>query len=269
MRSRFHAPSRTVSVLVVDGYPDVAASLALLLSIEGFAARATRSVAEARAAAAAEPPDVVILEPRTPGGGWELVRWLSETVSGKRLLIVAVTSDATPPARSAAAAAGIHAHYVKPVDPAVLIAVIRQFELAAILRSAANAGADGLGHPARPMPRPAPVDVDLLTAIARWENEGGRTIGPRAKSVRGLPGRAVVARPVEVSFGKRPHGSRPWGEGAGLAPPLPTRCCVNILSGAGRAESARPDIRAGVGPRGFGPIYADVRRPEGFDAASN
>ena len=66
---RPRAFARPLSVLVVDGYPDAAASLALVLTSEGFAARFALSGEKALAAAAAEPPQVVVVEPRTPGGG--------------------------------------------------------------------------------------------------------------------------------------------------------------------------------------------------------
>src|SRR5688572_23124220 len=79
-------------------------------------------------AAAANPPDVVVIEPRTPGGGWELARRLGVKVAGKRPLLVVLTTDTTPAARRAADAAGIDLYLVKPADPAVLVGVLRRFE---------------------------------------------------------------------------------------------------------------------------------------------
>lgn len=126
MRTRSRTP-RPLYVLVVDGYPDSAASLALLLSIEGFTARAVLTGGEARAVAA-DPPDVVVVEPRTPGVGWDLVRRLAEKVAGRWPLLVALTTDATPAARLEADAAGIDLYLVKPADPAVLVGALRRFE---------------------------------------------------------------------------------------------------------------------------------------------
>src|SRR5438105_13527239 len=110
--NRARSPTRPLSVLVVDGYPDTAASLTLLLTLEGITARAARSGGEARAAATADAPDVVVLEPRTPGGGWELARRLAEKVAGKRPLLIVLTTDASPAARRAADAAGIDLYLV-------------------------------------------------------------------------------------------------------------------------------------------------------------
>jgi CheY-like chemotaxis protein len=120
-------PTQPLSVLVVDGHPDAAASLALVLNCEGFAARTALSGEEALAAAAAEPPEVVVFEPRTPGGGWDLARRLAEPVAGKRPLLVVFTTDSTAAGRQSANAVGVGMYLVKPENPAVLIRALRQF----------------------------------------------------------------------------------------------------------------------------------------------
>jgi DNA-binding response OmpR family regulator len=121
---------RPLSVLVVDGYPDAAASLALVLNCEGFSARAALSGDEALAAVAAEPPEVVIVEPRTPGGGWDLARRLALPVVGERPLVVALTTDTTPAGRDAADTAGVGLYLVKPESPTVLVRALRGVERA-------------------------------------------------------------------------------------------------------------------------------------------
>jgi CheY-like chemotaxis protein len=118
---------RPLSVLVVDGYPDAAASLALVLNIEGFAARAALSGEEALAAVAAEAPEVVVFEPRTPGGGWDLARRLARPVAGDRPLMVALTTDTTAAGRDAAGTAGVSLYLVKPEKPSVLVRALRRF----------------------------------------------------------------------------------------------------------------------------------------------
>jgi DNA-binding response OmpR family regulator len=117
---------RPVSVLVVDGYPDAAASLAFVLNREGFSARAALSGEEALAAAAAEPPEVVIVEPRTPGGGWDLARRLALPAVGERPLVVALTTDTTAAGREAANSAGVSLYLVKPESPTVLVRALRR-----------------------------------------------------------------------------------------------------------------------------------------------
>jgi DNA-binding response OmpR family regulator len=117
-----------LSVLVVDDYPDAAASLVLVLEMEGFAARTAMSGEEALAAAAAEPPDVLILEPRTVGCGWGLPRRMADSIAGRRPLLVVFTTDTTLAGRRAALAAGVGLYVVKPADPALLIGVLRHLE---------------------------------------------------------------------------------------------------------------------------------------------
>jgi two-component system OmpR family response regulator len=123
MRTRL--PARPLSVLVVDDYPDSAASLALVLNFEGFAARAAMSREEAMAAAAAEPPEVVVIEPRTFGGGWDLVRQLTGPVAGSRTFLVVLTSDSTAAGRERADANGVGLYCLKPQDPAYLVRALR------------------------------------------------------------------------------------------------------------------------------------------------
>jgi|GEM_PF-5960735 len=117
-----------LSVLVVDGYPDTAASLALVLNFQGFAARAALSGEEALAAAAVDPPEMVIFEPRTPGAGWDLAIRLAQPVIGRRCLVVALTTDTTSAGRQAADAAGVGLYLIKPENPAVLVDELRRFE---------------------------------------------------------------------------------------------------------------------------------------------
>jgi CheY-like chemotaxis protein len=121
-------PNRLLSVLVVDDYPDAAASWAVVLIFGGFAARAATSGEEALAAAAAEPPEVVVLEPRMPGGGWELARRLAALTAGKRPVLVALTTDTTAAGRQAAEVAGVGLYLIKPENPSDLIDALRQFE---------------------------------------------------------------------------------------------------------------------------------------------
>jgi two-component system, OmpR family, response regulator len=132
---------RPLSVLVVDGYPDAATSLALVLTTEGFAARIALCGGEAAAAAAAEPPDVVVFEPRTPGGGWELLRRLAEPVAGKRPFLVALTTDTTAVGREAADALGAGLYLIKPENPAVLVRALRR------LGQAVNESVPGAAEP--------------------------------------------------------------------------------------------------------------------------
>ncbi|MDB5313897.1 MAG: Chemotaxis protein methyltransferase CheR [Gemmataceae bacterium] len=58
---------RSLSVLVVDDYVDAADSLATVLTLCGFPARAVTTTAHALAEATATPPDAVLLDLHLPG----------------------------------------------------------------------------------------------------------------------------------------------------------------------------------------------------------
>jgi DNA-binding response OmpR family regulator len=119
----------TVSVLVVDDNADAADSLALVLGVHGFTARVAYSGPDALAVATADPPDVVLFDIGMPGmDGWELARRL-RAASTVRLL-VAVTGYGTEGDRMASNEAGVDLHFVKPVEPDVLVESLRRIERA-------------------------------------------------------------------------------------------------------------------------------------------
>jgi CheY-like chemotaxis protein len=119
-----------LSVLVVDDSPDVAGSTADLLALAGHRPRVALGGEEALRLAAADPPDVVLLDLRMPGlDGCEVARRLADRWHGRPPVLVAVTACGTTADRAQTAAAGFHLHLVKPVDPAVLIGMLRRFHL--------------------------------------------------------------------------------------------------------------------------------------------
>jgi two-component system, OmpR family, response regulator len=118
----------SLSVLVVDGHEDGAASLAEILRLNGYDVRVAGTARAALRAAAEAPPDVVVLEPRLPDlDGWELAKRLRAPAFGKPPLVVAVSGGGSPEERRRSAEAGIHLHLVKPADPAVLCGVLARF----------------------------------------------------------------------------------------------------------------------------------------------
>jgi DNA-binding response OmpR family regulator len=127
--SAFGAPSPPLSVLVIDDFEDAAESLVDVLTLYEFAARAVPCAEDALQ----EPlPDVVILELCLPGtNGWELVRQMREREADKRPLFIAVTTCGTERDRRKSQDAGIDLHLVKPVEPAVLVGVLKRFSRAA------------------------------------------------------------------------------------------------------------------------------------------
>jgi CheY-like chemotaxis protein len=111
------SPSPNVStsarrVLVVDDFADAADSLAEVLALCGYHARAAYDTGSALAAVESCPPDVVFVEPEM-SGGWELAaRLLGKSGTPA---IVALTTNRANSARCAAA--GFAAHILKGCPP--------------------------------------------------------------------------------------------------------------------------------------------------------
>lgn len=122
---REHSNIASLSVLVVDDNRDAAESLAMLLRTAG----AEVHVAHDGPAALAEfercEPDVVLLDIGMPGmDGYEVARRLREISAGQRVAIVALTGWGQDDDRQRVRDAGFDHHLVKPVDLALLQALL-------------------------------------------------------------------------------------------------------------------------------------------------
>lgn len=145
------AAPRPLSVLVIDDSPDTVESLSELLAIAGCTVRGALGGEEGLRLAADEPPDVVLLDIMMPGmDGCEVARRLVSRAAGKPPLLVAVTGCATDRDRARTTAAGFDLHLVKPVDPALLLGLLRRFRGALDPTEPPPAKPDALCWRARP-----------------------------------------------------------------------------------------------------------------------
>jgi DNA-binding response OmpR family regulator len=112
-----------LAIIVVEDNEDMAQSTAELLSLYGCRVRIARQAGEVPMLVAAEPADAVLIEPQL-AGAWDVIRQLRQ--KEKPPLLVAITCFGNEHARRQSADAGIDQHLVKPVDPAVLIDILRQ-----------------------------------------------------------------------------------------------------------------------------------------------
>jgi CheY-like chemotaxis protein len=102
-----------VRVLIVDGYPDAADSMALLLRLWGYEVAAAYSGPTALDAAHAFRPDIVLTELRLPGAdGFEVARRLRG-----QAVLVALTGMGLMAYLQGAQEAGLSHFFLKPVDP--------------------------------------------------------------------------------------------------------------------------------------------------------
>jgi signal transduction histidine kinase len=116
-----------VSVLVVEDDPDARGALRILLELAGAHAHVVASAAEALAAIAREPFDVVISDIAMPGeDGYSLIAKMRarQPQDGRRLVTVALTGHASDRDRDRALEAGFDAHVGKPVEPDSFVASV-------------------------------------------------------------------------------------------------------------------------------------------------
>ena len=113
-----------LTVLVADDQKDTAYTLAELLNLSGFEARAATLPLDALRLAADDPPDVVVMDLAWPDvDGYSLARSV-RNVAGRKPFLVAVTGRDGFEGRSRAE--GFDAHFLKPVDPAGLVDYLRE-----------------------------------------------------------------------------------------------------------------------------------------------
>jgi two-component system, OmpR family, response regulator len=115
-------------VLVVEDYPDTATSTALLLKLFGHEVDVAGDGPTALRAAAAFPPDVVLLDIGLPGmDGYEVARRLRGQPLARRPFFIAVSGYRQPADRRREVEAGIDMHLLKPVDPDHLRLLLQRF----------------------------------------------------------------------------------------------------------------------------------------------
>jgi CheY-like chemotaxis protein len=116
-------------VLVVEDEADTAASVAMLLRLDGHEVQVAGDGPTALRVAQERPPDVALLDLLLPGmDGYEVARRLLERATDKRPLLIAITGCGQEPDRQRSAQAGIDLHLLKPVDPAALQGLLKRFQ---------------------------------------------------------------------------------------------------------------------------------------------
>ncbi len=111
------SPSIHRRILVVDDNVDAVESLALLLRLDGHDVQAVYDGPAALAAAAANPPQVAILDLGMPGmDGYEVARRLRALPGLKDVLLLALTGWAAENDRRRCYEAGFDGHLPKPVE---------------------------------------------------------------------------------------------------------------------------------------------------------
>ena len=122
-----NAPRRVLKVLVVDDNVDAAQMLALLVETLGHHATVVHSSSEALTRAAADSPDICLLDIGLPDlDGYELARRLRAQAVDHHPYLVAVTGYGQDQDRERTRQAGFDYHLVKPADTAALARLLDQ-----------------------------------------------------------------------------------------------------------------------------------------------
>ena len=111
----------SLSVLVVDDYPDGLDLVAEYLTFRGFSVHVATGGEDAIALARAVTPDIVLMDLSMPGtNGWQATTILKNDPATRGICVIAVTAHAMKPEREAALAAGCDGVILKPFDLEVL-----------------------------------------------------------------------------------------------------------------------------------------------------
>ena len=122
---------QALKLLIVEDCHDTACSTAQLVELDGHRARIAYCAEDALALAALEPPDVVLLDVRLPRiNGDEVARCLRHLNSPKPPMIIAISGSTSESDRRKMEEAGCHLYLLKPVDPVVVIGILRRFQRA-------------------------------------------------------------------------------------------------------------------------------------------
>src|SRR5207253_7234972 len=111
----------------VDDNPDSAASLGLLLQLQGHDVRTAHNGPGALEAAQAYHPEVMLLDIGLPGmDGYEVARRIRALPALQHVLLVALTGYGKDEDKRRSQEAGFNAHLVKPVDLDILNKLLAQ-----------------------------------------------------------------------------------------------------------------------------------------------
>ncbi|MFT4180032.1 MAG: response regulator [Thermomonas sp.] len=120
----------TDQILIVDDQRDIAGMMSDLLSDAGYATRTADNGQEALAAVQADPPDLLLLDVHMPElDGFEVATILKSDPTTATIPIIMVSAEEGRGARLIGLESGAEDFLSKPVDPAELLAKIRNLLL--------------------------------------------------------------------------------------------------------------------------------------------
>ena len=126
-------------ILIVDDQPELAQMMEDLLGAAGYDARSAGNGREALAGIQAEAPDLVLLDVNMPElDGFEVATMLKSDPATAAIPIIMVSANEGRGSRLVGLESGAEDYLAKPVDPAELLAKIRNLLL--LRQRSAHAG---------------------------------------------------------------------------------------------------------------------------------
>jgi len=120
-------PRKQRRVLVADDNRDAGETLAMLLRLDGHEVHVALDGLEAVEVFTRVQPDVAILDIGMPGlSGHEVARRIRDCGGEQPVTLIAVTGWGQKADKDRAAASGFDHHFTKPVEPAMLSALLQK-----------------------------------------------------------------------------------------------------------------------------------------------
>jgi CheY-like chemotaxis protein/two-component sensor histidine kinase len=121
------APHAQRRLIVADDNRDAATTLSAILELGGYAVTTVFSGEDALVAGASLRPDALVLDIGMPGmSGYDLARRIRHEAWGRDVYLLALTGWGQAHDKEAARIAGFDDHLTKPVDPAILEALLHR-----------------------------------------------------------------------------------------------------------------------------------------------
>ncbi len=123
-------PAQSLRILVIDDNRSVVESLKMLLDLNGNTTHTAYDGLEGLEIAERVRPEIILLDIGLPRiDGWEICRRIRQQSWGNQVMVYALTALGQDDDRLKSQQAGFDMHFVKPVDPELLLTVLEATRL--------------------------------------------------------------------------------------------------------------------------------------------
>jgi DNA-binding response OmpR family regulator len=123
-------PAQSLQILIIDDNPSVVETLKMLLDLNGNTTHTAHDGLEGLEVAERVRPAIILLDIGLPKiDGWECCRRIRQQSWGSQVMVFALTALGQDDDRLKSQQAGFDMHFVKPVDPELLLTVLEATRL--------------------------------------------------------------------------------------------------------------------------------------------